>query len=231
MTTAASSVLHACVDTLNDVESVQWETPELVRYLNDGQREIATHRPDATSKTAVLALVAGAEQTLPSDGIKLIDLPSNASGNKRAIRFLSNRQVLDNWSPNWQSQSQVTEIQHYLYDARRPRSFLVYPPAAVGTQVNAVYSAYPADVVEPVEGSTWDDVTGNISVPDIYKNCLQDYILFRAYSKDNGFAANAQRAVAHYGQFANALGIEISATVAAGPKSAPGNPSVPSTQA
>jgi hypothetical protein len=60
-------------------------------------------------------------------------------------------------------------------------------------------------------------VSGNISLPDIYGNVLQDYILARCYMKDSEYAGNAQRAQAHYALFTNALGIEIKATVGVAP--------------
>lgn len=231
MTIAASSIIRRCTDTLNDTTSVAWPAAELVRYLNDGQREIVLHRPDALPKNSVFTLVAGAKQSLPPDGSKLIDIPNNAGGSKRAIRFLPNRRVLDDWTPGWQGLAGVSEILHYVYDPRDPRTFYVYPPAAAGVQVNGVYAAYPADLAEPAEGSKWMDVVGNISLPDIYANALIDYILYRAYTKDNGYANNAARATAYYAAFANALGIEIRATVAVGPQAAPGNPSVSSAAA
>jgi hypothetical protein len=52
---------------------------------------------------------------------------------------------------------------------------------------------------------------------------LQDYILYRAYTKDSDYAGNAARAQSAYAAFANALGIEIKATVMVAPQSA-GNP-------
>ena len=46
---------------------------------------------------------------------------------------------------------------------------------------------------------------------------MQDYVLYRAYTKDSEYAGNAARAQAHYAAFANALGVEIKATVAVAP--------------
>jgi hypothetical protein len=48
-------------------------------------------------------------------------------------------------------------------------------------------------------------------------------MLYRAYSKDSEYAGNAQRAQNHYSAFANALGIEVQATVGIAPNPA-GNP-------
>lgn len=80
-----------------------------------------------------------------------------------------------------------------------------------------MYAAYPTDIAEPADGALYTAVTGDISLPDIYGNVLQDYVLYRAYTKDSEYAGNGQRAQAHYAAFANALGIEIKATVAVAP--------------
>jgi hypothetical protein len=47
---------------------------------------------------------------------------------------------------------------------------------------------------------------------------LADYILYRAYTKDSEYAGNAQRAVAHYGAFKDALATELSGTTGVAPK-------------
>jgi DUF971 family protein len=48
-----------------------------------------------------------------------------------------------------------------------------------------------------------------IDIQDIYTSPILDYVLYRAYSKDASFAGSAQRAAAHYSQFANALGAKL----------------------
>ena len=46
-----------------------------------------------------------------------------------------------------------------------------------------------------------------ILVSEIYRNVLLDYVLYRAYLKDADYTENAQRAVAHYTAFNQALGV------------------------
>lgn len=229
MTIAAQSIVRRVVETIQDNTSIRWPVAELVRYLNDGQREITLYRPDAIRITGPVVLVAGARQTLPSGATKLIEFWNNATGTKRAVR-LTNREILDSQSPNWQGLTGVQDILHYMYDPRIPIEFFVYPPAAVGASLTGAYSAMPVDVTEPADGALYTAVSGSISVPDIYGNTLQDYILYRAYTKDSDYAGNANRAQAHYAAFANALGIEIKATVAVAPTSK-GNPNTSSTGA
>ena len=227
MPIAAQSIIRRCVETLQDTTSIRWPVAELVRYLNDGQREVVLYRPDAMVTNATVTCVAGTKQALPANGAKLIEVIRNAraAGTKRAVRMV-NREILDAQMPGWHALAGVDDVLHFMYDPRDPRVFYVYPPATTNTQLDIVYAAYPTDIVEPADGATYTAVTGNISLPDIYGNVLQDYILYRAYTKDSEYAGNAQRAQAHYAAFANALGIEIKATVAVAPNPV-GNPNRP----
>lgn len=225
MTISAQSIIRRCVDTLQDTTSIRWPVAELVRYLNDAQREVVLHRPDALDTRASITLVEGSKQNLPTNGSKLIDVLRNTGGSKKSIRLV-NREILDAQVSGWHGLTGVTEIVHYIYDPRTPRTFHVYPPAAAsGAAVEAVYSAYPTDITEPAPGTDYTAVSGNITLPDVYSNVLQDYILYRCYSKDAEYAGNAQRSQNHYQMFANALGIEFKGTVGVAPQS-PGNPNV-----
>ena len=152
----------------------------------------------------------------------LIEVVRNVTGTKKAVR-LTNREILDAQTPGWHNLAGVGEVLHYMYDPRDPRVFYVYPPATASAQLDIVYSAYPTDVAEPSDASLYTAVAGNLSLPDIHANALQDYILFRAYTKDSEYAGNTARAQAHYAAFANAIGVEIKATVSVGPNPV-GNP-------
>ena len=80
MAVAAKQVIRRVVDILVDVGSVAWQVDELVRWLNDGQREIVIQRPDATAAVIALPLVAGFRQALPATAVKLLDIPCNTDG-------------------------------------------------------------------------------------------------------------------------------------------------------
>jgi hypothetical protein len=224
MTIAASAIIRRAVETLQDPTSVRWPVSELVRYLNDGQREIVLYRPDAMVTNATVTCVAGTKQSLPALGSKLIEVVRNsaATSAKKSIRMI-NREILDAQTPGWHNIAGSVDILHFMYDPRDPRVFYVYPPATTSAQVDIVYSSYPTDITEPADGALFSAVTGNISVPDIYGNVLGDYILYRAYTKDSEYAGNAGRAQAHYTAFANALGIEIKGTTGVAPNPS-GNP-------
>lgn len=215
MAISAQSIIRRVVETLQDPTSIRWPVPELVRYLNDGQREIKLHRPDTVRKTGDIPLVAGSRQTLPADADKLIEIWNNKTS-KRAVQMVD-RRILDDQSPGWHALNGVTEILHYTYDPRVPTEFFVYPPAATGAVLVGAYSVNPTDVTEPADGSLYTAVTGNVAVIDSLANALQQYILARCFMKDSEYAGNAARAQAHYQMFADAMGIEVKGTIGVAP--------------
>ena len=154
MAITAQSIVHRVVDILQDTTSVRWPVSELVRYLNDGQREVVLYRPDATIKSATVACVAGAKQSLPTDGAKLIDVIRNSAsaGTNKAVRMVA-REVLDAQIPNWYGLTGELDVVHFTYDPRDPKTFFVYPPALTTTRVDITYSAFPTDITEPAAGS------------------------------------------------------------------------------
>lgn len=222
MTITAQSIITRASQILQDTTSTRWPVRELTRWFNDGQREVAVHRPDATSKTATGTCAAGSRQDLKTmTGVstlkpaKLLDVPRNMP-NGRAVRLVS-REILDSQNPTWHSMTGSATAIHYTHDVRDPTAFYVYPPATTSTQLEIVFSAVPTDVALPADGaeislslSDTDTsvVAGNMDLPDIFAGAVLDFILYRAYMKDADFAGNAARAQAHYTAFANALGIE-----------------------
>lgn len=220
MALTAQSIIQRAVAILQDTTSVRWPVDELVRGLNDGQREIVLYRPDSNTKVATGTLAAGTRQDLTtmtgvstSNPAKLIDITRNmaATSAKKAVRLIS-REILDAQTPGWHNSTSAVDVIHFMFDSRDPRAFYVYPPATALAQLEIIFAAYPTDVATPT-GSDYTSVSGSIGVADIYGNALLDYILYRAYMKDSEYAGNAQRAQAHYAAFANSLGIELKATL------------------
>lgn len=231
MAITAQSIILRAVQILQDTTSVRWPVDELVRWLNDGQRQIVLHRPDSNSVTATGTLATGTRQSLltmtgvsSSNPAKLIDVVRNmaATSDKKAVRMIA-REILDAQQPGWHNATQSVNIVHYMFDSRDPRAFYVYPPATSAAQLEIIFSAYPTDVAAPT-GTDYTGVSGNIGVLDIYANALLDYILYRAYLKDTDYTGDGARAQACFQAFATSLGIELSGTVAMAPNVAPGNP-------
>lgn len=224
MTISAQSIIRRATDLLQDQTSVTWPASELVRWLNDAQRAIVKARPDAMNTTTTMTLAAGSRQDLDNAALtpppaKLIEITRNmaASSSKGAVTLIP-RKVLDAQTPNWHNIPGAVNILHYMFDARDPKTFYVYPPALATAQLEVMYAAYPTDITEPSDGALWSVVTGNLSLPDIYADDVLNLILFRAYSKDMESAGNEARAAAYLNMVTASLGAEIAATVAVAPK-------------
>lgn len=215
MAIAAQSIIRRVVETLQDPTSIRWPVSELVRYLNDGQREIKLHRPDTVRQTGDIALVPGSRQKLPANADKLIEIWHNKAS-KRAVQMVD-RRILDDQTPGWHALPGSADILHYTYDPRVPTEFFVYPPASGGNSLVGAFSVNPTDIAEPADGALYTAVVGDIQIIDSLANCLQDYILARAFMKDSEYAGNGARAQTHYTMFTNALGIEVKGTIGVAP--------------
>lgn len=209
-TITAANLLLRIRDTLQDTTGVRWLDAELLRYMNDAQREIVNLRPEAAATTANVALVVGTAQTIPTAGLRLIKVVRNMSAaggsatGKRAIRIVD-REILDSQEPDWHDSSvsgdaaHTTTVKHYVFDEDDPRRFYVYPGASTtSTFVEIVYSTNPTDFANTSSATMFVD--------DIYANALIDYVLYRSYMKDAEFAGNQQRSGMHYQLFTSSLG-------------------------
>ena len=190
-------------------------------WLNDGQREVLVFKPNANVVNTSIQLASGTKQSLPADGIQLIDVPRNMGSDGatpgKAIR-IAMREILDAQSPDWHTETPSATTKHYMYTPLDPKHFYVYPPSNGAGQVELIYAAVPAKVAT---------IANMISLDDIYSNVLVDYILYRAYSKDSDYAANPQRAAASQAAYTAALTGKAQAEVIVNPNTtAPANPNV-----
>lgn len=198
MALTVADIVTRVGDILHDADHTRWPADEIKRYLNDGRREMCVLRPDIYATTSTLTLSTGPKQAIPSDGVRLIDVVCNMAGDTRGSSpRIVERELLDAHLPNWQTKTASTAVKHFMYDERNPEVFYVYPPAASGAKLEIVYSQLPTDVSS--------DST-QLTVEEAHTGALVDYICYRALSKDADFAANLQRAAAHYQQFMSQLG-------------------------
>ena len=206
-TLQAQHILSRVRNVLQDNTGVRWTDGELFDYLSDAQREIANIRPDATATHSNVQLATGTEQSIPSDGLRLIKVVRNMSGTAssstgaRSIRVVT-EDSLNSTEPNWHDPTVTgdavhgTSVKHYIFDGDDPRKFYVYPGVAGNAFVEVVYSKNPTSI---------GAASTLIQVDDIFANALINFVLYRAYLKDAEFAGNQQRAGNHYQIFTQSL--------------------------
>lgn len=203
-TTKVVDVLDRASIILQDSTNVRFPNAELLKFFNDAQKEVVLHRPDANMQNASFTPADGSKQTIPTAGLRLVDVVRNVGG--YAITQVD-RKILDETLPNWHNtvQDSTKKIEHFIFDPADPKTFYVYPKAiASSDSLEIVYSAAPTDI----SISNFNTDTTVISLDDVYANSILDFILYRAYQKDSEFAGNAQRSMMHYQSFTNSLGVK-----------------------
>jgi|TARA_R100000951_G_C2620813_1_gene174396 hypothetical protein len=213
-TLTGANLISRIQDSLQDTTGVRWTEAELLRYINDAQREVVNFKPQASADHSNVQLATGTEQSIPDVALSLIKVVRNMSATggsatgKKSIRLVD-EDILNSIEPDWHDPTVTGDaahgsvIKHYIFDPDDPRRFYVYPGVKSGSNayVELITSRSPTDL---------SATSSTIYIDDIYGNALVDYVLFRCYMKDSEFAGNAQRASQHYQLFLNSVSSGIS---------------------
>lgn len=228
MAITAKQVIVLAGRILQDESATRWTFPELLDWLNEGVSAIVLAKPDASSQTIILSLVAGTWQQLDTQYISLIRVTRNISAagpprvGGRAVRVTS-RESLDAVSPDWHNPKCIkysAEVRQIIYDGDDPLSFYVYPGNDGTGKVEAIVSELPAPVAASGDVTLIASYDVPIGLKDIYLTPLVDYVTYRAFSKDDtaGSPAISQQ---HFQAFSLALGIKAKVSVSYTPNSPP----------
>lgn len=207
----ASDIISRANTVLNDANGTRWTEAELLKWISDGQRVIVLVRPDAYSINESLTLVAGTKQTLPSGGLRLLDVIRNLKSNgdpDRSVRMVD-RETLDSQDYNWHVSASTGKVTNFVFDNRDPTHFYVYPQATAGMKLEILYSKVPAEITTSSTA---------LAVADVYAEPLFNYVLFRSYSKDAEYAANAALAQGYLQLFMSLLGMKTGKDFAFSPE-------------
>ncbi|MGB0662790.1 MAG: DUF6682 family protein [Pontibacterium sp.] len=201
---------------LNDEQLTRWSNDELLGWLNEAYAVLVQAAPSACSVNQSLSLVAGAKQSLPQGGLRLLDVIRNlhSQSNLRGISVIS-RSDLNAARPNWYAEEQELSIENFVFDELDPTHFYVYPPAQEGAEVEAIFLKQPSLHEGDYETVKDDLLVVNHSLAP----AITDYILFRAFSKDADHVANANRAALHANAFSTAVGTGFQLDLSTSPNS------------
>lgn len=190
-TISVTAVLNEVAVLLFDTNNIKWSRPELLNYINTGQRSIVAAIPEASATIQGFALLPGTRQTLPAGTNLLLDVicnlgPTAALATGRAVKR-TDMIILDETNPTWQSDPASPVTTMYMYNLRDRYAFYVYPQAPGGTSVEINTSVIPVDIAESTAGAPT-----LLTVGDMYQPALLDYVLWRCYSKAAPFGDAAK---------------------------------------
>lgn len=200
---------------LQDGGAARWPVSELVNWLNGALRELPMRKPSSTAVNVVLTLAAGTKQNIPDDYACLIRVVRNVTGVSPNFVGAASvtpivREILDAQNPNWHDPARTPQrltVRHVIADPFDQRTFYVYPGNNGAGKIECILSAIPTPVavIDPADPDDLDSYDMSIPISAIYQSALIDYVLYRAFSKDMQFGGAAERAAAHFSQFAAAL--------------------------
>lgn len=218
MAFTALDIIKTATKTLFDASHVRWPLAELLDYINEACRAIATAKPNACTDTVTLSLVQGTLQKLPDSYTILSRVTRNmVIGHAEpggpvggdAIRMVSGRALMDAYFPGWQSNSALFGpiVKHVIYDDADLRHFYVIPGNTGTGKIEAVVGVMPGTIIIGGDDTVEANYAAVVPLPDLYRTPVLDYTLYRAFAKDQGVEASAARAQMHLGSFQAALGI------------------------
>lgn len=224
-----SDIMQQASIILQDEANVRWLPSELATWINMGLRAIVLAKPSAKTESRVLTLAAGTLQTVlgaagSPEPLLLINVSRNITSEGpprvggRTIKVTS-AAMLDAQDPYWHDPSRtrfVKEVKHFCYDELNPREFYVYPGNDGTGKVEGIISVLPTLITADGDAEVIGSYGTDIDLPEPLTVPLLDYVLHRAFSKDET-GAQPGRAQSHYQEFANALGIKIQVEGASSP--------------
>ena len=197
----AASLINQAQILTQDMMGERWSRAEWLGYLNDAQIQIVMLRPDMSVENKSLPLQPGWKQQIPAEGLRLLAVNANTSG--RVVKLISTEK-LDAFDANWRAARASDVVKHYMVDPRDPGRFAVYPPATSKASVECLYSVLPRAC----------DSELALIFSEVVKNQILDWMLFRAFSKDDEFADVAEKRSFYQNSFMTALGAKTQSDLA-----------------
>ena len=187
---------------LNDPDATTWPDSTLIVALNEALRMLVLVRPDVSSKFATIIALEGSRQFIPEDGIRLLRVVRNINADDtigQAVRLVQ-QEDMDSMSPSWHT-TQGYIVKEYMFDARTPKYFYIYPSVTPGQKIEIEYSSHVPLVNEM-------NVANAMPVSEIFSQPLQELMLYKLLSGD---ATNGSSGTDHLRVAMELLGVKDTA--------------------
>ena len=167
MTTCNDIIKGDISRQLVDAERVIWGDAALCKYISEAQNACILLGVDANVVTENKTLSPSSMQSLPTGGIRLIDV--------HGARKIP-KEVMDEAVPGWMDETTTSSIEHFMYDDENPRIFWVYKKPATGSITNQISYAKSVSLLKYG--------TDPLTLPDSYIPAIKEFVLWRAMSEE-----------------------------------------------
>lgn len=210
----ANIPIALAADVLGDSKYRTWTIQAHYQYLSDALRVLASLKPGYFAALHKWQLDANkVEQTIPTGYYLMLRDPYNmgAAGTAYGRTMTQTKtEALTDIDPSWRAVAPAAAVKHYVYDAERaPKRFECYPPPNAALWVQGELAADPTGIA---------DQNDTLSCHDTAVPALVEWMLYRAYSRDDEKTFAPQKAAAHVALFFQLLGIKIKTDMLAATK-------------
>lgn len=192
------------IGVLRDADYDNWTVSAVHGALNEGELSVVNFEPEATATLVTHSCTEGHEQTIASEGHRLLSVMHNVGASDKPGRGVRRKAVedLDAFTPGWRGATPSDVVREYAVDERLPRVFFTNPPASDAAKLRISYSKTP-----PAYGT----VTGSTQtlVGDTYAPAVVEWALYRLFGHDVEGSVNISRSQQHYQAFFNLLGLKV----------------------
>jgi len=195
-----------------DEQNDDFEQSELIGLYNLALRLIVSLVPRAYTITTAEKLAAGIIQSIPGNGLALVDIIMNmgTGGITPGVSIKeADLDAMNKLVPGWSSETAAVTIENFMRLKGMDASFYVSPPSDGTGYVQQVYSATPPTTTYD-EAGVWQN--DKIPLSDEFVPVLPDAMLFNAYDEDSDVPGTLPRSQMYYNRVMQLLGIKDAQT-------------------
>jgi hypothetical protein len=192
-------------DEIPDKPDLLWSEAEWTEYANDAENEACIRANlliDQSSALTSIVVLSGIATYAIDEKILIVRRVKLASGTEPLVK--TSRRVLDATYPNWENDSGT--VRSWFPDDSN--KITIYKKPSAGTTLNLMVSRLP---LTPMLLANKDSVSPEID--EQYHQGLLDWMLHRAYSKQDAQTLDVGKAKEHAKRFTERFGERPPASV------------------
>lgn len=204
----ASEIFNSCWQELTDPEHVRWPESELADYLTGAIAQLASLKPSLFNAFVDIQLGPGPNQSVPVQYTELIDILYNINPDGTVGQTITQASFTAARALGRPSCAIFYDgtyvVQSFTVHPNDDTFFDVDPPVPANRRptVRALVRLAPNVIVSGTDAVIMANTT-----PETYREALKDWVLYRAFAKDQESSDSFQRSQAHYKAFMQFVGV------------------------